>query len=199
MGENWRACHLCMWKPLIFTLRIGMKTLKVFIEKVRTAHHWFLPVFALEHLQQCSIYDLRKYFSHPSLVMYSFATPPIKLKLGQQIGAGLLIANHVDQSIWWANLLSSSQTLFSTPFSAGTLHQPRQAMWLIMWSQIGICCVFFIWFNCPGWHTSKCSYFLLTLLYSNIKWVQKALYRPTEHLLAPTYQLMCHLSSLHKY
>jgi hypothetical protein len=25
---------------------------------------------------------LRKYFSHPSLVMYSFATPPIKLKLG---------------------------------------------------------------------------------------------------------------------
>jgi hypothetical protein len=31
---------------------------------------------------------LRKYFSHPSLVMYFFATPPIKLKLGQQIGGG---------------------------------------------------------------------------------------------------------------
>jgi len=27
---------------------------------------------------------LQKYFSHPSLVMYSFTTPPIKLKLGQQ-------------------------------------------------------------------------------------------------------------------
>jgi hypothetical protein len=40
---------------------------------------------------------LRKYFSHPSLVMYSFATPPIKLKPGQQIGGGLLIANHLDQ------------------------------------------------------------------------------------------------------
>ncbi len=26
--------------------------------------------------------SLQKYFSHPSLVMYSFATPPIKLKLG---------------------------------------------------------------------------------------------------------------------
>jgi hypothetical protein len=36
---------------------------------------------------------LRKYFSHPSLLMYSFATPPIKLESGQQIGEGLLIAN----------------------------------------------------------------------------------------------------------
>jgi len=35
--------------------------------------------------------------------MYSFATPPIKLKLGQQIGAGLLIAYHLDQSLCWAN------------------------------------------------------------------------------------------------
>ncbi len=31
------------------------------------------------------------------------ATPPIKLNLGEQIGAGLLIANHLDQSLWWAN------------------------------------------------------------------------------------------------
>ncbi len=36
-------------------------------------------VVRASHLQQ-------KYFSHPSLVIYSFATPPIKLKLGQQIG-----------------------------------------------------------------------------------------------------------------
>jgi hypothetical protein len=42
---------------------------------------------------------LRKYFSHPSLVMYSSATPPIKLKLGQQIGGGRLIANHMDESL----------------------------------------------------------------------------------------------------
>jgi hypothetical protein len=35
--------------------------------------------------------------------MYSFATPPIKVKGGQQIGGGLLIANHMDQSLWWAN------------------------------------------------------------------------------------------------
>jgi hypothetical protein len=41
---------------------------------------------------------LQKYFSHPSLVIYFFATPPRKLKLGQQIGGGLLIANHMVQS-----------------------------------------------------------------------------------------------------
>jgi hypothetical protein len=40
----------------------------------------------------------QKYFSHPSLVMYSFATPPI-----EQIGGGLLIANRLDESLWWAN------------------------------------------------------------------------------------------------
>jgi len=46
----------------------------------------------------------KNYFSHPNFVSYFFATPPIKLwKLGQQIGEGLLIANHLNQSLWWAN------------------------------------------------------------------------------------------------
>jgi hypothetical protein len=35
--------------------------------------------------------------------MHSFATPPIKLKLGRQIAEGLLITHHLDQSLWWAN------------------------------------------------------------------------------------------------
>jgi hypothetical protein len=35
--------------------------------------------------------------------MYSFATPPIKLKLRQQRGGELLIANHLDQSLWRTN------------------------------------------------------------------------------------------------
>jgi hypothetical protein len=50
--------------------------------------------------------------------MYSFATPPIKLKLGHQIGAGLLIANHLDQSLCWAisETLSSSLIQFITLF-----------------------------------------------------------------------------------
>ncbi len=34
---------------------------------------------------------LQKYFSHPSLIMYSFATARIKMKLGR------LIANHMDE------------------------------------------------------------------------------------------------------
>jgi len=56
-----------------------------------------------KHLQRCKVCDRAKYFSHPSLVMYSFATPPIKLKLGQQTGGGLLITNHLHQSLWWTN------------------------------------------------------------------------------------------------
>jgi hypothetical protein len=37
-----------------------------------------------------------------------FATPPIKLKLGQQIGGGLLIANHMNQSLRWASQKESA-------------------------------------------------------------------------------------------
>ncbi len=46
---------------------------------------------------------LQKYFSHPSLFIHFFSTQLMKLKLGQQIGGGLLIANHLDQWVWWAN------------------------------------------------------------------------------------------------
>jgi hypothetical protein len=42
-------------------------------------------------------------FHIQSLVIYSFATPPMKLKLGRQIGVRLLIANHLNQSSRWAN------------------------------------------------------------------------------------------------
>jgi hypothetical protein len=45
----------------------------------------------------------KKYFSHPSLVIYCFAIPPMKLKLGRQKGWGLLIGNHLDKSSWWTN------------------------------------------------------------------------------------------------
>jgi hypothetical protein len=49
---------------------------------------------------------LQRYFSHPSLVI---PTSLIRLKLGLQIGGGkrtgrLLIANHLDQSLWLPNL-----------------------------------------------------------------------------------------------
>jgi hypothetical protein len=65
----------------------------VFLKREKT----FLPS---EHLHSSSTrYEtLPKYFSHPSLVMYSFAIH-IKLKLGLQIRGGLLIANHLDESL----------------------------------------------------------------------------------------------------
>jgi hypothetical protein len=43
---------------------------------------------------------LQKYFSHPSFSYLLFLQSPLtKLKLGQQIGGGLLIANPSDQSL----------------------------------------------------------------------------------------------------
>jgi hypothetical protein len=45
---------------------------------------------------------LQKKFLHPSF-SYFFPTPPIKLKLGLQIGGRLLIAKHLDQSNYLAN------------------------------------------------------------------------------------------------
>jgi len=33
-----------------------------------------------------------------------FSTPPLKLTLGVQIGGRLLIANHLDQSLWSAKI-----------------------------------------------------------------------------------------------
>jgi hypothetical protein len=59
--------------------------------------------------------SLQKYFSHASLVLYFFPAPPIKLKLGLQIGGRLLIATHLDQSNYLAN---QQQVLgFAMPFT----------------------------------------------------------------------------------
>jgi len=57
----------------------------------------------VEYVTTVQYVTLLKYVSHPSLVIYSFVTPPIKLKLGQEIGGGLLIAKHLDRSLRWAN------------------------------------------------------------------------------------------------
>jgi len=54
-----------------------------------------------------SMWPCKIIFLHLSLVIYFFATPSIKLKQGQQIGGGLLIANHLDQSLWWAAAVTS--------------------------------------------------------------------------------------------
>ncbi len=100
----------CDWTVSMFSgyesQEIGLQALSfvglvrqnaVFLKREKT----FLPS---EHLHSsCAQYvTLPKYFSHPSLVMYSFAIH-MKLKWGLQISGGLLIANHLDQSLWWAN------------------------------------------------------------------------------------------------
>jgi hypothetical protein len=99
-----------------------------------------------------------KYFSHPSLLMYSFATPPIKLKLGQQIGGRLLIANHMDQSLWWANqkhwAAVRSYLLHCASYQP---RSPAQLWWgkTIFVSQTGTGCIFFIHLYCAGSHTEQ--------------------------------------------
>jgi hypothetical protein len=76
---------------------------------------------------------LQKHFSHPSLVIYFFATSPIKLKLGQQIRGGLLImnptwTNHHDRPI------RSSRIIFITLVAAPL---PAMANFEILLSQKG--------------------------------------------------------------
>jgi len=52
----------------------------------------------VKRLQQYVRRLCKNIFHLQVLVIYFFATPPIKLKSGQQIGVGVLIANHLDQS-----------------------------------------------------------------------------------------------------
>jgi hypothetical protein len=54
-------------------------------------------------LMVLSMWPRKQYFSHSSLVLHFFSIPPLKLTLGVQIGGRLLIANHLDQSLWSAN------------------------------------------------------------------------------------------------
>jgi len=80
---------------------------------------------------------LQIYFSHPSLVNYFFATPPIKLKLELQIGGGLLRANHLDQLFMMGeseNTEQQSGPIYYTLFrqvhgvAAVPFYQPPQAL-----------------------------------------------------------------------
>jgi len=59
---------------------------------------------------------VKKYFSHPSLVIYFFPTPTLKLKLGLRRGGKLLIATHLNQSNYLANQQQVSG--FAVPFTS---------------------------------------------------------------------------------
>ncbi len=101
---------------------------------------------------------LQKYFSHPSLVPFYFlVTPPMKLKL---LGGVLLITNHLDQSLWWANQkywvpnqIVCITLLFCswTPLLRLAFYQPPQSARLcwaktVFLSRTGIFWLFFIQF-----------------------------------------------------
>jgi hypothetical protein len=100
-----------------------------------------------------------KYCSHPSLVIYFFATPPLRPK--QLLDAGQLIANHLDQSLW--SPLTSSQIICSflqvqsvgVPFTSQW--QIGQLCWAktIFQSQRGIFWLFFIQFYYAGSQTQR--------------------------------------------
>jgi hypothetical protein len=110
----------------------------------------------------------RKYFSQPRSVMYSFATPAIKLKLVHQIGGELLIANHMDQSLWWANQKQGPalksyllHSFFCRCTALLRLVPATQLCWAktIFLSQTGIGWDFFIHY-CAGSHSEyrwRCS------------------------------------------
>jgi hypothetical protein len=93
-----------------------------------------------------------QYFSHPSLVIYFFAPPPIKWKLRLQIGGRLLIANYLHQS----ETRSKSQILFITLFSAAqlccTFYQPQQTV-QIWWGPKP-----FPWAKPACFHFSSCNF-----------------------------------------
>jgi len=58
---------------------------------------------------------LQKYFSPPSFNLFAFfPTPPMKLKLGSQIGERLLIVTHLDL----LNYLAHQQQVCHLPASA---------------------------------------------------------------------------------
>jgi hypothetical protein len=76
-----------MWKalPLLLTLKWTGFT-KAYVNWPGLLGLEFRSPFLSLHMSisSCSQYaTVLKYFWHPSLVMYSFATPPIKVKLGQ--------------------------------------------------------------------------------------------------------------------
>jgi hypothetical protein len=90
----------------------------------------------LEHLQQCSICDVAKNIFHiqVELSYVLFCNPTYKTKTRDiKKARRLLIANHLDQSLWWANRnhWAAVRSYFITLFLGGeqcccAFYQARQ-------------------------------------------------------------------------
>ncbi len=91
----------------------------------------------------------QKCVSHPSLVLYVFPTPPIKLELGLQIGWRLLIATHLNQSNYRANEHQLSPGFVVSFTSLSKLCKKCWAETILL-NQTGMFWLFFIQFNLQG-------------------------------------------------
>ncbi len=80
-----------------------------------------------------------------------FPTPPIKLKLGLQIGGRLLIATHLDQS----NFLANQQQVigFAVPVTSPSILCKNARPKTILMSQTSMFWLFFIQFSLAGSNT----------------------------------------------
>ncbi len=118
----------------------------------------------------------QKYFSYPTLVVYFFATPPIKPESGRANRRGITNSKPPGPIITMrkSKTLTGSQIIFITLFCADAhrccaTYQPPQMVKLcrdktIFLSQTGTFC-FFIHWHCAGLHTEhrwKCSKRMLT-------------------------------------
>ncbi len=90
-----------------------------------------------EHLQRCWVCDSPwKYFSHPSLVMYSFATPPIKLKLDEEnpTYGGFTVQDHIlstaGDALSW---LCYNQCWHHFNYIPNTWTLSRAYLWNLVW------------------------------------------------------------------
>ncbi len=146
--QNLEVCICCV----IPFWRTSLNFKQVFISCVSKLSFWSSKSI----FRSDQYVTLQKNFSHPSLVIYFFPTLPIKLKLGLQIGGRLLIANHLDQSLWLANQKQGAAVrsyLLHSSLAGVRLYcayyQPQQTVrncWArtILLSQTGMLWLFFI-------------------------------------------------------
>ncbi len=84
VGFQWEKTDrqvISVWENLWFSLwESEWRPWRFSLKKWEPPDAGFYPAFAFEHLQHHPGDDLTDFFPHPSLVLYSFATPPIKLK-----------------------------------------------------------------------------------------------------------------------
>ncbi len=160
--ENFSNYTNCRASPVVLSMWPWQFIFDIQVELFPFLWHpsWVISFSLTSKLSYFLFFDIQvelfPFLWHPSLIIYFSATPTVKLKLGQQIGGEVLIANHLDESLWWDQLdtlLRShiiSFILFSPcVHSSCAFFQPRrtqQECWAktIFLNKTGIFKLFFI-------------------------------------------------------